>query len=122
MSEALRISLMPIALGLCGCIKGGKMANTEKGLFAVGLATLAAILVFRKKPTPAPTEFGGTLSALEVLDAATGEPVPAASPATVVAGDTYIARITATNASTRGGAAVAATLIVRFSGWAGSIP
>ena len=68
-----------------------------------------------------PSGYGANIS-LQILDAATGEPVPHDSPATVVDGGSYIARATVTNRSTRLGTPVAATLTIKFYGFAGGFP
>ena len=89
------------------------------GLLALlGLGGLALALSGKK-----PSGYGASIS-LQILDAATGEPVPRNSPAVVVEGGNYIARFTITNQSTRLGAPIGADLGTTIAGVAGttSIP
>ena len=85
-----------------------------RGLF--GLGGLALALSGKK-----PSGLGASIS-LQILDAATGEPVPRNSPALVVEGGSYIARFTVTNQSTRLGGPVAADLTIEMVGVAGTQP
>lgn len=94
--------------------------DDKKGLFLLlglfGLGGGLAWAMSRGKPSG----YGAAVS-LQILDAATGEPVPRHSPALVVEGGSYIARFTVTNQSTRLGAPIAADLGLTIAGVAGAV-
>lgn len=87
----------------------------------LGLLVLAGLGVWAfGKKVPPPGENAASCT-IQILDAATGSPVPKNSPALVVEGSSYIARIIVANRSTKTGSPVGATLTVDVKGYAGSI-
>lgn len=93
----------------------------NKGLLALlGLLGLGGVVAWAMGGEK-PSGYGASIS-MQILDAATGEPVPKNSPALVVEGGSYIARFTVTNLSTRLGGPVDADLTIELVGAAGPGP
>jgi len=74
-----------------------KAAAAVAGMGAIGLAYFLATKAKAAPPPGAQASIG-----IEILDAQ-GNPVPHNSPATLVEGESYIARLTVTNRSTKAG-------------------
>lgn len=104
------------------------MNKVTKGLLVAGAeaAAVTGMIFFARQagagppePPPDGTQLGATIS-IQIIDPRTGEPVPRNSPALVIEGTSYLARITVTNASTRLGAPTDADLQILMAGLAGN--
>lgn len=96
---------------------GLKEEDWGTGALVAGVFYLVARAFGKEKP---PVEGLDASISIQLIDAATGLPVPKNSPALVVESASYIARVTVTNRSTKTGAPTAATLTISIAGFAGA--